>query len=493
MITYGVILIMGTVIKMIKAACYIRVSTEDQTEFSPDAQKHALYDYAKKNDIVIDERYIFVDEGISGRKAEKRPAFMKMIATAKLKPRPFDIILVHRFDRFARSREDSVVYKALLKRQCGIKVISITEQFGDDKFSVILESMLEGMAEYYSLNLADEVRKGMFEKARRGLRIGKAPFGYRYDKENKTLVVEISEAEKIRKIYSMYLSGNSITYITRYFNTDEKLYSDGHNLKNYTVKYILQNPVYCGKLRYNYRLHGHIDNPPEDWIITDGKHEPIISVQDFEKVQDIFKKQAHFYQPKYSHSRSFLQDIVYCASCGHRMTIKSSKNGKYCGFCCACSATGLCCQKHQISARKLEKAFTEQLINDIDNKNIHVEKLQPAISFKQIEGINEKIKKIERKRQFIKDAYLSEIDSLSEYKKNKSVLDDEEKEANKALAELHAEVKVPKDIYNCFEGCYTKLCSENIPETEKTAVVNSFVSRLLLDVNNNEFRVIYFT
>ena len=111
-------------------------------------------------------------------KRKKGPAFLRMIATAKSKPRPFDVILVHKFDRFARSREDSVVYKSMLRKDCGIKVISITEQFEDDKFSIILEAMLEAMAEYYSLNLADEVKKGMFEKARRGEHIGKAPYGY---------------------------------------------------------------------------------------------------------------------------------------------------------------------------------------------------------------------------------------------------------------------------------------------------------------------------
>lgn len=101
---------------MQSAALYIRVSTEDQAEFSPDAQKRLLLDYAKRNHILVDEEYIFIDEGISGRIAEKRPGFMSMIAIAKKKPKPFDIILVHRFDRFSRSREDSIVYKSLLKK-----------------------------------------------------------------------------------------------------------------------------------------------------------------------------------------------------------------------------------------------------------------------------------------------------------------------------------------------------------------------------------------
>ena len=87
-----------------------------------------------------------------------------MIAAAKGKPPPFTAILVHKFDRFARNREDSIVYKSLLRLQCGVQVISITEHLEDDRMGLILEAMLEAMAEYYSINLADEVRKGMVEK-----------------------------------------------------------------------------------------------------------------------------------------------------------------------------------------------------------------------------------------------------------------------------------------------------------------------------------------
>ena len=184
------------------AAAYIRVSTDDQLEFSLDAQIKALKDYAKRNDMIILNEHIYADEGISGKRADKRPAFMKMIATSKKKPRPFDVILVHKFDRFARSREDSVVYKSMLKRESGIRVISITEQIEDDKFSVILEAMLEAMAEYYSLNLSDEVKKGMTEKATRGELQANPSFGYRA--ENNQLVIVEEEAKYVRFIFEKF-------------------------------------------------------------------------------------------------------------------------------------------------------------------------------------------------------------------------------------------------------------------------------------------------
>ena len=118
------------------AAAYIRVSTEEQGEFSPDAQLKAIQNYCKNNNLILNKEHIYVDEGISGRKADKRPAFQDMIKHAKKKE--FNVILVHKFDRFARSREDSVVYKSLLKKECNIKVVSITESIEDDKFSFFI-------------------------------------------------------------------------------------------------------------------------------------------------------------------------------------------------------------------------------------------------------------------------------------------------------------------------------------------------------------------
>ena len=99
-----------------------------------------------------------------------------MIKRLNQPQKPFDVILVHKFDRFARNREDSVVYKSLLRSELGIQVLSITENIGDDKMSVIIESMLEAMAEYYSLNLSDEVKKGMSEKSEKRRRTNKTIF-----------------------------------------------------------------------------------------------------------------------------------------------------------------------------------------------------------------------------------------------------------------------------------------------------------------------------
>ena len=132
------------------AAAYIRVSTEDQIEYSPESQRKKLLEYAASHQLLLPEELVFTDEGISGRSAAKRPGFQKMISMAKQTPRPFDLILVWKFSRFARSRQDSIFYKSLLRRDCGIEVISITEQLSSDPTSILVEALLEAMDEYYS-------------------------------------------------------------------------------------------------------------------------------------------------------------------------------------------------------------------------------------------------------------------------------------------------------------------------------------------------------
>lgn len=148
-------------------AIYIRVSTDKQEELSPDAQKRLLLEYASKNDIVVSNEFVYTENGISGRKADKRPEFMKMISLAKSKDHPFDVILVWKFSRFARNQEESIVYKSLLKKN-NVEVVSVSEPLVDGPFGSLIERIIEWMDEYYSIRLSGEVMRVMAENALRG-------------------------------------------------------------------------------------------------------------------------------------------------------------------------------------------------------------------------------------------------------------------------------------------------------------------------------------
>ena len=257
------------------AAAYIRVSTDDQVEFSPESQRKSLIDYAKKNDMILPKEFIFIDEGISGKTTTKRPQFNKMISTAKKKPKPFDVILVWKYSRFARNREDSVVYKSMLRRELGIDVVSISEAVGDDKMSILFEAMIEAMDEFYSINLAEEVKRGMTEKARRGGVLSIPPFGYKV--EDGIYIPVPHEAKIIQKVFADYIAGRGFLRIAKDLNEIGIVTHRGNKIENRTVEYWLNNPIYIGKTRWNPKGKTSRNYHDPDIIISEGTHEPIIS------------------------------------------------------------------------------------------------------------------------------------------------------------------------------------------------------------------------
>ena len=187
-------------------ALYIRVSTHMQEELSPESQKKILLEYAKANDIYVPNEYIFMDLGISGRKAEKRPDFQRMIALAKSNPSPFQVIVVWKFSRFARNQEESIVYKSLLNKQCGVEVISKSESIIDGPFGSLIERIIEWFDEFYSLNLSEEVFRGMKEKASRGGYQARPPLGYKIEVKGEPPVIVEEEAKIVRIIFDKYVN-----------------------------------------------------------------------------------------------------------------------------------------------------------------------------------------------------------------------------------------------------------------------------------------------
>lgn len=393
------------------AAAYIRVSTEDQTEYSPDAQLRAIKSYCQKNDYYLDPKYVFTDEGKSGRKAEKRPAFMKMIGTAKQKPSPFQVILCHKFDRFARNREDSVVYKSLLNKECGVKVVSITETIENDKMSLIMESMLEAMAEYYSINLGEEVKKGMTEKARRGEPLTIAPFGYRM--KNKCLIKDEKEAPRVAEIFEEFIAGKPYLQIAKECNAQGYKTHRGGRFENRTVDYIINNPVYMGYIRWTpgKRIRRDFSNPTT--MVVKGSHEPIVSEAVFDaaqkRVKEIKALYLRYYKPQYRPSH-WLVGLLR-APCGSAMI----NSGGY--FVCSASIHGACEERNGIAVPKLEALVLRRVRYDLQNlQGIDIVSL-PEDQKRQ--ELQDKISDLEMRLSRAKDAYERGVDSLDEYAVNK--------------------------------------------------------------------------
>lgn len=403
------------------AAAYIRVSTDNQLELSPDSQIKQIRDYAKRNDMIVPDEFIFRDDGISGRTTSKRPEFNRMIGVAKTKPKPFDVILLWKFSRFARNREDSIVYKSMLRKQCGIEVVSISENLGDDKMSILVEAMIEAMDEYYSINLAEEVKRGMQERFSRGQIVSAPPLGYSV---KDGIFVPDENAALINRIFSDFANGKGIRTIAMELNSEGYKTKQNNSFECRTIEYILQNPVYVGKLRKSFDGRGsskHFNNTEVE--IVKGHHEPIISDEMFNQVQEKLKSNKLKYQ-KYARrtgiKRPFLlQGLVHCSNCDGTLTISRVQNGAA-YLQCHRYAHGKCDKSHSISEEKINNAVIAELTGFVkSNSNIDVNiKSKPSETADSTFAIKREKDKLVR----VKQAYEAGIDTLEEYRDNKAAI-----------------------------------------------------------------------
>ncbi len=477
---------------MLKGACYIRVSTNDQVEFSPDAQLKAIRKYAEVNNILLDNDYIFIDEGLSGRKADKRPAFQEMIKIAKSKPKKFDVILVHKFDRFARSREDSVVYKSLLKRECGIKVVSITESIEDDKFSVILEAMLEAMAEYYSLNLSDEVKKGMTEKATRGQYQASPPFGY--DIKNGILEINKDEAPVVKLIFEKFTTKEmNLLQIAKYINKLGYRTHRGNSFENRSIEYILTNPVYTGYARWSPSSKMKRGQPNQDTIIQKSQHEPIISKELFEKANEIIMHNKQIHKKYYKNNTSnlhWLNGLIKCKLCGHTL-IRNQKDF----YQCSGYTKGKCTKSQLVKIGIIEQTILEQIKKDFtSNVNINVKFSLNATNKDEIYLLSTELEKLKEKESRIKGAYINGVDTLEEYRENKKYLETQKDMINKQLKKLKdkKEIKnVEETIKEQLKTIYNILIDDKIDMQRKYEVSHLLIDKIDFDRNNSTLELIY--
>ena len=275
-----------------RVVLYARVSSEKQAEkdLSIPAQLKALRKYAlQRNWEIITE---YVDKAESARSAS-RPGFQEMITAAKKKEKSFDIILVWKLSRFPRNREDSIIYKSLLRKR-GISLISINEQIDDSAAGKLLEGMIEVIDEFYSANLAQDTMRGMKENVNRGFfNGGIVPFGYRKVKvsagnsQKTKLEPDDIEAPIVRYAFKMAKDGKGSKEIARVLNLDGHRTRAGKLFGTTIINYWLRNPVYTGKLVWNRTDKTDerpLRKPREEVIVIPNTHEALVSIDDFNLV-----------------------------------------------------------------------------------------------------------------------------------------------------------------------------------------------------------------
>lgn len=477
-------------------AAYIRVSTDEQMEYSPESQMAKIRDYAKSNNIVVPEEFIFMEEeGRSARSTKKRTEFNRMIGTAKTKPKPFDVILLWRFSRFARSREDSILYKSMLRRDLGIDVVSVSEPIGNDKMSVLVEAMIEAMDEYYSINLAEEVRRGMTQRAKQGRPNTYAPIGYKMQDGQYT--VDADTAPIVRKIYDDFVGGKGLLTLSHELTALGIRSRFGNSLDNRGVKYILRNPVYLGKVHWtpSGRTRRVWDNP--DTMTIDGEHEPLVTRETWESAQALLdeRERKYGYYGREDGQPFALKGIVRCSCCGATLTRQKGRATAKGGPSLQCHnyARGSCPESHSIQITALTEAVLQQIEADFaaldfgimaaDGKHLKSDNSAEILARQRAR----EAQKLER----IREAYEAGIDTLDEYRERKAAIEARIAALDESAAPVVAPV-TPASFAKSHNADLAKLRNSETDERLKNDILRGFVRNIIFDRKNSAFTIQYY-
>lgn len=321
-----------------KAVIYARYSSDNQREESIEGQLRECTAYCKKNNITILRTYI--DRAMSA-KTDHRPDFQRMIKDSA--KGLFDVIIVWKLDRFARNRYDSAHYKAQL-RKYGVKVLSATENISEGPEGIILESMLEGMAEYYSAELSEKVIRGHTENALKCKYNGGTPtFGYVIDKD-KYYQIDPHTAPVVLESFTRYANGATMKEVMQYLVESGFTTVRGRKIDLNFISRLLKNRKYIGE--YSYRH-----------IVTPGGIPAIVSQDLFDRVQQRLEVNRKAPARHKAEGDYLLTTKLFCGTCGAMMVGESgtsaSKGRKYHYYRCVnTKKTKTCSAKHK-SVRKL--------------------------------------------------------------------------------------------------------------------------------------------
>ena len=410
-----------------RAALYSRYSSDNQSIASIDAQLRACRDYCARNNYAIVQE--FVDEALSGRN-DDRPAFQEMISAAKMKQ--FDVLVCHKIDRFSRDRYDHSHYKRILQKN-NIKLEYSDQRIDDTPEGALTESMLIGLSEYYSRNLAREVMKGMNEKAHKCKHNGGTPpLGYDVNEEHDYMVNE-HEAEAIRFIFGSYAGGMSLGKITLELNARGFHPKRGGIFGKNSLHDILKNEKYIGVYRFGRvktgpdgRRNTHKDNP--DAIV--GTLPRIVDDETWKVVQ-LKMLQNKEKAGRFSARREYLLSGLLRCKCGAAMTGHyKTDRGKSWYICGANSRKPGSCDCKNVEADLIENALISvlrEVFLDSSKRQKLVDEINASV-YKEASELSGRINALEAELKAVRTKKERLMQALLE-----GLLDNEDKEALRAL------------------------------------------------------------
>lgn len=454
---------------------YIRVSSHEQDELSPDAQIRLGLEYAKNNNILIPKEYIFF-ESVSGRKVKNRHEFQRMISIAKSPEHPIDVILVWKFSRFARNQEESIVYKSMLKKD-GVEVISISEPLIDGPFGSLIERIIEWMDEYYSIRLSGEVQRGMKEKALRNGYQATPPLGYQAVGEGKPFVINEEEFKIVDYICQQFDTHDmDPTRIARKLNEMGYRTRRGNLFELRTIVRILKNPFYYGLVAWND-------------ICFIGTHEVRYTKEQYDQRMEKFQKRYDKpYQRNVSACKHWLSGLLKCGYCGSGLTY----NRKQKAFQCWKYAKGFHKESIHISEKKVLAAVYEYFESILDGGEFQYTYRSPETVELSSErnALLEELEKITSREARIALAFEKGVDTLEEYAENKKRLkkarEDLEAELTKLDERPAATGPSKSDILSTVRSVYEIIKNPDVSMEIKGNVMRDIVEKIVFDKEKGE-------
>ena len=372
----------------------------------------------------------------------------------------------------------------------------------DKKLAMMMESQLETWGEYYSMNLSDEVYKGLEKKASRGEHGSRPPLGY--DKvvvdvirENgkerikRKMVINENEAKIVQMIFEKYSSGETQLDITRYLNSMGIKTKYNGEFSDRAVSWILHNPVYIGCMRWTKgKMNRDWYNP--NTVCKKSDFPPIIDEELWDKVQNKLKDINTIHGKKVKHQvkhEHWLRGLIKCDSCGG-LIVKCNKS-----FQCTGYTHGKCNISHSITVKAVEDAILEQLRNDYKNKPINIEISSNSFNNNsEISILSNQLESIEQKEKRIKLAYENGIDTLEEYKENKERLLLEKQKISSKINELSKTQDVSIIREKIFQKCkdaYDMLIDKDVSNDDKALIAHQLFEKIVFAKNEHKLIIYY--
>jgi site-specific DNA recombinase len=475
------------------AVIYARYSSDQQREESIHAQVRACTDYADKNGITIVA--IYADEAKSG-KTDQREQFLKMIKDSNLGM--FQCVLVHKLDRFARNRYDSAVYKKKLKDN-GVKIFSVLEQLTDTPEAILMESLLEGLNEYYSANLARETMKGMKENAYQcKFNGGRAPLGY--DIVSGNYVINENEAAAVRRIFDIYANGGSYKDICDELNHKGIRTRYNHVFAKNSLHEILSNQRYVGNYIYNQAVKKSKRKlkPESEVIRVEGGIPQIIDKETFERVKSRMSSQKRNATNK-AIENYLLSGLFFCGQCGSAMVGNRKTRGEhvYAYYECGGRKRKFDCMAKSIQKISIETQALKELECMILNPMAFdglVKKINSHIENK-LKELTTQLSTIERDYISVKAQISNIVDSIADgmyhpsMKGKMDVLEARKAELGKSLVECD----IQKGRYGFTEDMLRRYLENDMyptkkPENEQKRILQRYIKRIDLYADHAEVR-----